>query len=58
MRAEPHARLGLHVLNQPVERGRARAMPDDVRVHRQDEHATFIVGRIELRLERLQDEIG
>jgi len=49
VRCEPHAWSRLHLRHQPIEHRDPRAMPDDVRVHRQDEDSALLVGAIEFR---------
>src|SRR4030095_17004369 len=44
---EPHAWLRCHVENQFLERGDARAVPGNMRMHRQDVKTAFIVGDVE-----------
>ena len=53
VRREPDARLALHVLHQPLEQRDARAMADEMRMHREEIETAFFVGDVELRLEHL-----
>jgi len=53
--AEPDVTFGLHVLDQSPQRHDARAVPDDVRVHGQEEHRAFLPGHVELVDPHLQD---
>src|SRR5437868_7603516 len=57
VRGEPYVALRLHVDDQLLEAGGARAVAGNVRVHRQDEEAALVVGGVELRAEHLLDQI-
>ena len=54
MRAEPHARLLLHVIDQPLEQDDAGAVPDNVRMHREHERGAFFIRLIEFVHPNLQ----
>ena len=54
--SEPHPRAGTHMLHQLIEDAHARAMPDDVGVHGEQEEPALDVGPVEFAAPDFPDQ--